>query len=525
MRFQRAAGVLLHPTSLPSRYGIGDLGDSAYTFIDFLVAANQRLWQILPLGPTGYADSPYQSFSSFAGNPLLISPDRLVEDGYLPPEAVADVPDFPEHEVDYGWVIVYKEKLLRQAYDYFQINATAAQKKAYAAFRKAAAYWLDDFAAFMAIKAHHKDIEGGVWSTWPADIAGRKPAALKRWTKALADEIDNHRFQQFLFFEQWSALRAYANEREVRIIGDAPIFVAYDSADVWSHPEQFYLNADGTASVVAGVPPDYFSATGQRWGNPLYNWKAMAADNYAWWIERLRAIFRQVDIVRIDHFRGFAAYWEIPAEEPTAIVGRWVKGPGIPFFENIQAQMGELPIIAEDLGVITPDVEALRDTFAFPGMKILQFAFGGEQNSDFLPYNYVPNSVVYTGTHDNETTLGWYRNASEAERDHVRRYLGVSGADIVWDLIRCAYASVSDMAVIPMQDLLVLGNEARMNFPGKTSGWWKWRFTARDVHTRLPGIAHGLAELTRLYGRPVVKKEMTEEEIEEMMKAARAVEA
>lgn len=525
MRFERAAGVLLHPTSLPGRYGIGDLGRQAYDFVDFLVAANQRLWQILPLGPTGYADSPYQCFSAFAGNPLLISPDRLVEQGYLPAAAVAHVPPFPGDKVDFGRVIDYKQRVLQQAYAHFKEHATAAQKAAYTRFRKSAVFWLDDFALFMALKEHHKDTNGGVWSSWPAELAQRDPAALKRWSKTLAAAIDNHRFQQFLFAEQWAALKTYANERNIKIIGDVPIFVAYDSADTWSHPELFYLKPDGQPDLVAGVPPDYFSATGQRWGNPLYRWNVMREDNYAWWVERMRAVLTQTDIVRIDHFRGFAAYWEIPAEEPTAIIGRWVKGPGIPFFESLRAQLGDLPIIAEDLGVITPDVEALRDTFSFPGMKILQFAFGGEQNSDFLPYNFVPNSVVYTGTHDNETTLGWYRNASEQERDHVRRYLAVSGDNIVWDMMRLAYGSVSDMAVIPMQDLLVLDNEARMNYPGKTGGWWGWRYTERDVHLRLPAIAMGLRELTHLFGRPVVRRELTEEETAEMMKAARAVDA
>ncbi len=501
MSFNRSAGILLHPTSLPSRYGIGDLGSSAYQFVDFLVAGRLSLWQMLPLGPTGYGDSPYQSFSAFAGNPLLISPDRLVADGFLPAKAIEKVPDFPTGQVDFGPVIDYKRDLLRAAHDYFQENATPAQRDAYSRFCLNTSYWLDDYALFMALKEHHKDQDGGVWNTWPRPIAKRQVKAMKQWTRDLANDIESHKFQQFLFYKQWLELKSYANKQGIKIIGDIPIFVAYDSADVWSHPELFHLSKDGSPSVVAGVPPDYFSATGQRWGNPLYNWEKIAAENYDWWVKRIHMNLVQADIVRIDHFRGFEAYWEIPATEPTAVIGRWVKGPDAAFFEAIQAKLGELPIIAEDLGVITPEVEELRDRFAFPGMRILQFAFGGERNSSFLPYNYIKNTVVYTGTHDNETTLGWYLNATEDERDHVRRYTVSSGRDIVWDLIRLAYASVADIAVIPMQDVFVLGNEARMNFPGKEGGWWRWRYTREMFSARASGIALGLAELAYLYGR------------------------
>ncbi len=501
MKFERSAGVLLHPTSLPSRYGIGDLGDGAYDFVDFLEAAKQQLWQVLPLGPTGYGDSPYQSFSAFAGNPLLISPDRLVAEGYLPAEAVEATPTLPTAQVDYGPVIEYKGALMRAAHEHFRANGTAEQHALFDAFCTNTAYWLDDFALFMALKEYHKDQDGGVWNKWPADIARRQKRAMKRWTDELRDAIELQKFQQFLFYKQWLELKGYANGKGIRIIGDIPIFVAYDSADVWSHPDLFYLNKDGSPSVVAGVPPDYFSETGQRWGNPLYRWDRVAAENYGWWAQRIHMNLVQADIARIDHFRGFEAYWEIPATEETAVIGQWVKGPGMAFFEAIQERLGDLPIIAEDLGVITPAVEELRDRFDLPGMKILQFAFGGERNSGFLPFNYVPNSVVYTGTHDNETTLGWYLNASEAERDHARRYMTVSGQDIVWDLIRLAYASVSVMAVIPMQDLFVLGNEARMNYPGREGGWWQWRYTREMFAARAPGIAVGLGELARLYGR------------------------
>lgn len=498
MRFPRAAGVLLHPTSFPGRYGIGDLGQQAYAFVDFLVNSGQSLWQVLPLGPTGYGDSPYQSFSAFAGNPLLISPDLLVQDGYLAAEAVADVPAFPAHEVDFGWVIPYKTALLQQAYDCFKGKATAVQREAYAAFCAQQAEWLEDYALFMAIKTHHVDHEGGVWNTWPRDIAMRQPAAMRDWSEKLADEVEMHKFLQHLFFQQWLSLKQYANERGVRIIGDIPIFVAFDSADVWANRDLFFLDDAGNATLIAGVPPDYFSETGQRWGNPLYRWDRMAKQEYAWWKKRLSMCFTQADIVRIDHFRGFEAYWEIPATEPTAVVGQWVKGPGMHFFETLEKDMGALPLIAEDLGVITPEVEALRDRFDFPGMKILQFAFGGERNSNFLPHNYTPNSVVYNGTHDNETTVGWYKNAEDWEKDHVRRYLSIDGRDIAWDMIRLSHMSVSDMSVVPMQDLFSLGNEARMNFPGKVGGYWKWRF---QPHMLLPHIGSRLRELTALYGR------------------------
>ncbi|MBC8447519.1 MAG: 4-alpha-glucanotransferase [Chloroflexi bacterium] len=498
MRFPRSGGVLLHPTSLPGRYGIGDLGDAAYDFVDFLVQSKQSLWQVLPLGPTGYGDSPYQSFSAFAGNPLLISPDRLVREGFLPAAAVQDVPDFPAQRVDYGPVIAYKNGLLRSAYAHFQAHGTAEQREACARFCAEQAAWLDDFALFMALKTYHMHQHGGVWNTWPRDIALREATAMARWSQQLADQVTLHKFQQFLFFQQWLELKRYANERSIRIIGDVPIFVAFDSADVWAHQELFYLKEDGGPAVVAGVPPDYFSETGQRWGNPLYRWERMALDGYAWWAARMRMLLTQVDIVRLDHFRGFEGYWEIPAEEPTAVVGRWVKGPGVPFFRAMEEALGQLPIIAEDLGVITPEVEEMRDRFGFPGMKILQFAFGGERNSNFLPHNFAPNSVVYTGTHDNDTTTGWYNSTTEEERDHLRRYLARDARDVAWDLIRLAYASVADMAIAPMPDLMRLGTKARMNYPSRPSGNWQWRYTP-DMLTG--DIADHLAEISELYGR------------------------
>jgi 4-alpha-glucanotransferase len=498
MRFPRAAGVLAHPTSFPGRYGIGDLGEAAYHFVDFLVESQQSYWQVLPLGPTGYADSPYQCFSAFAGNPLLISPDRLIAEGYLPTEAVQHVPSFPTHEADYGPVIEYKNGLFQAAFVHFQTHGTAEQRAAFVQFCAENSFWLDDFALFMAVKEDHKEQEGGVWNTWPADIALHQPEAMASWSRQLADEIALHKFLQFLFFRQWLDLKQYANERGVKIIGDIPIFVAFDSADVWANQSLFFLKEDGSPEFIAGVPPDYFSATGQRWGNPLYRWDRMKQQEYAWWAKRLQMTFLQADVVRIDHFRGFEAYWEIPAEEPTAVVGQWVKGPGEDFFAAMEAQLGVLPIIAEDLGLITPEVLALRDRFDFPGMKILQFGFGGERNSGFLPHTFDHNCVVYTGTHDNDTVLGWYTSASEEERDHFRRYMAVDGRDVAWDMIRLAYMSVAETAVATLQDLMRLGTEARMNFPGKVGGYWRWRY-ASDMLT--PQIARRLRELTALYGR------------------------
>ncbi|MCP4362756.1 MAG: 4-alpha-glucanotransferase, partial [Chloroflexi bacterium] len=509
MRFKRAAGILLHPTSLPSRYGIGDFGKAAYRFVDFLIDSKQALWQILPLGPTGYGDSPYQCFSAFAGNPLLISPDKLVDEGYLPAAAVATIPPFPNNSVDFGAVIDYKTALLKEAYLHFQKQGTAEQQEALQKFNAENSFWLDDYALFMALKNEHKQHEGGVWSSWPQEIALRQPKAMKAWAEKLANEVALHKFRQHIFFKQWLALKSYANLRGIQIVGDIPIFVAYDSADVWANPHLFFLDAAGQPTVIAGVPPDYFSETGQRWGNPLYRWDWMQENDYAWWEARLDMSFVQADIVRIDHFRGFDAYWEIPADEPTAVVGRWVKGPGASIFKRLQEKLGDLPLIAEDLGVITPEVETLRDEFDFPGMKILQFGFGGERNSSFLPHSFGRNCVVYTGTHDNETTVGWYHNASEDEQDHARRYMAVNGHNIGWDMIRLAHSSVANTAVIPMQDLLSLGNEGRMNYPGKVGGYWRWRYRADALNDHL---IYRLREITELYGRAPNQQQLTKTE-------------
>ncbi len=512
MRFPRTSGVLTHPTSFPSPYGIGDLGDGAYHYVDFLIEARQSLWQILPLGPTGYGDSPYQCFSGFAGNPLLISPDLLVESGLLPAHILEPAPAFPKDRVDFGRVIEFKEGMLNQAFERFQNGKLPEQKALFDTFKEENSGWLDDFALFMALKGDFRNTKGGVWNRWPRPIAKRQTAALEEWTAKLSQEIEQHKFEQYLFFEQWLPLKKYANEGGLKIIGDVPIFVAFDSDDVWSNPELFYLDDEGEPSVVAGVPPDYFSKTGQRWGNPLYRWSVMAEDGFSWWVKRLGLTLRTVDIVRIDHFRGFDAYWEILAENPTAETGRWVKGPGAGLFEAMEEALGELPIIAEDLGVITPEVEALRDRFEFPGMKILQFAFGGERNSSFLPHNYGRNSVVYTGTHDNETTTGWYKNAKVDEKDHLRRYVDRGGSDYAWDMIKLAYSSVADMAVVPLQDLLKLDNSARMNFPGKSGGWWTWRYQKEALSD---DIASRLGEITELFGRvPIPADEVKEEAIE-----------
>lgn len=493
---RRASGVILHPTSLPGPHGIGDLGSGAEAWVDFLHGARQQLWQVLPLGPTGFGDSPYQCFSALAGNPYLVSPDALAEHGLLAREDISAPPGFPAEYVDYGSVIRHKVGLLERAFAAFRAGAGASLRPEFEAFCVEQAHWLDDFALFMALK----DAYGGaMWNTWERELAARQPKALQEARGRLADQIESHRFRQFLFFRQWLRVKARANQAGIRIIGDIPIFVAYDSADVWGHPELFYLDRRGQPTIVAGVPPDYFSATGQLWGNPLYRWEAHARTGYQWWIARFRAVLALVDIVRIDHFRGFEAYWAIPHGNDTAQVGEWQPGPGAAFFSAIRAAIGDLPIIAEDLGFITPEVLALRDQFRLPGLKVLQFAFGAEPHDAFLPHNYGRNCVVYTGTHDNDTTLGWYSNTStEAERDFCRRYLGVDGHDIAWDLMRAAWASVADTAMTPLQDVLSLGSEARLNYPGRPSGNWRWRFCAEAL---TPALQARLRELTELYAR------------------------
>jgi 4-alpha-glucanotransferase len=473
MTFKRSSGLLLHPTSFPGPYGIGDLGPFAYRFIDYLAETGSKLWQVLPLGPTGYGDSPYQCFSAFAGNPYLVSPDFLKNDGLLGEEDFADMPQWDPSHVDFGLLYRWKPALLDKAYRRFESMPRGTLHAEFDAFRFDNTSWLADYALFMALK----DAHGGIpWNEWPAPLRHRDPSALGEARQAHADAIRRQEFRQFLFFRQWNALRGYVHSKGIQIIGDIPIFVAMDSADAWSYPDLFYLDEYGKPTVVAGVPPDYFSPTGQLWGNPLYRWEAHKASGYRWWIERIRATLGTVDIVRIDHFRGFAGYWEIPGDAPTAQTGRWVPGPGIDLFYAIREALGDLPIIAEDLGEITPDVIELRDSLGLPGMKIFQFGFSGPDNP-FLPHHYPANCVAYTGTHDNDTALGWYRTAPSHERDFYHRYVSRDNADVPGDMIRVIWRSVAAFAIAPLQDFLGLGSEARINFPGKVGGYWAWRMS------------------------------------------------
>jgi 4-alpha-glucanotransferase len=496
----RASGVLLHPTSLPGPFGIGEFNDNAYKFVDTLVETGQTLWQVLPLGPTGYGDSPYQCFSAFAGNPLLISLEHLVRDGALAQSDLAGAPSFAADRVNYGDVIDFKFDVLARSYVHFTNYANDAEQKAFAAFSTANAAWLDDYALFMALKEAH---DGEPWVTWEDDIARRTPKSMARWRKSLDQAIQTQKYFQYQFFKQWNHVRTYASSKGVKIIGDIPIFVAYDSADAWSNRELFYFDERGNPEVVAGVPPDYFSPTGQRWGNPLYRWDVMHARGYDWWVDRLRAALKLYDVVRIDHFRGFESYWEVPSSEPTAMKGRWVKGPDQALFKAIGAALGgDLPIIAEDLGVITPEVEALRDGFNLPGMKVLQFAFVADTSSAFLPHNYIPNCVAYAGTHDNDTTVGWWKNLDEPTRAQVRAYTGTDGSDIQWDMIRLLEMSVANTVVVTLQDVLGLGSDTRMNFPGRADGNWYWRFGWDQL---TPEIKTRLTDMTRTYGRAPAK--------------------
>ncbi|HVF50573.1 MAG TPA: 4-alpha-glucanotransferase [Pyrinomonadaceae bacterium] len=506
MSFPRTSGILLHPTSLPGRFGSGDLGEEAYAFADFLAASGQSLWQVLPLGPTGYGDSPYACFSAFAGNTLLVSPQRLVAEGLLSDDDLRDAPSFSEDRVEFGRALEFKNKLLRTAFENFKRTTDVSLRGSFETFTQHAAAWLDDYALFRAIK----DARGGTsWNKWEVELVRREPHALAAAREELHDMVEAQKFYQYLFFKQWSALKAYCNERQIKIVGDIPIFVAHDSADVWTHPSLFKLDDMGNPRVVAGVPPDYFSATGQYWGNPLYEWDRMREEGFRWWIERVSTTLHQVDILRIDHFRGFAACWEIPGGDKTAERGRWVNAPGRELFTAIKNALGEPPIIAEDLGVITPDVEALRDDFGFPGMRILQFAFGGDPRNVDLPHNYVRNVVVYTGTHDNDTTVGWFKSAAGAgstrsaeqitrERRFCLDYLDSDGEEIHWDFIRAVLASVANTAIVPLQDVLGLGNEARMNLPNSTSGNWDWRYRDGALTAE---IRERLKRLTTLYGR------------------------
>jgi 4-alpha-glucanotransferase len=504
--FPRSSGILLHPTSLPGNFGIGDLGAAAHAFVDFLAASGQSLWQVLPLGPTGYGDSPYQCFSAFAGNTLLISPEQLVKEGLLSNSDLAHAPSFSQERVDFGSVIEFKNNLLARAFDNFRRTTDTGLRAGFEGFSQQAASWLDDYALFRALK----DAQGGrAWNEWDSSLVRREAGALARAREELREQIDAQKFYQYLFFKQWAALKSYCHAANVQLIGDIPIFVARDSADVWTNPEQFKLDEKGNPLVVAGVPPDYFSATGQLWGNPIYNWERMQADGFQWWLKRVRATLDIFDIVRIDHFRGFAASWEVPGGDQTAERGRWVGVPGRELFTAIKHALGDLPVIAEDLGVITPDVEALRDDFGFPGMRILQFGFGGDPKNIDLPHNYIRNVVVYTGTHDNDTIVGWFKSEAgagstrdaaqvERERKFCLDYLDTDGHEIHWAFIRAVLSSVANTALIPLQDLLGLGTEARMNLPASMGGNWSWRYKSEALTIELSAR---LREMTQLYGR------------------------
>ncbi|MDR0958274.1 MAG: 4-alpha-glucanotransferase [Clostridiales bacterium] len=541
-RQKRISGVLNHPTSFPSRYGIGDLGKGARDFIDFLKAGGQSLWQVLPINPTSFGDSPYQSFSTFAGNHMLISPDELIAEGFLNPEDVADVPQFSAHKVEYGNVIEYKTGLLKKSYGLFLEKASQEQKNDFSDFCKKHESWLDNYCLFAAIKNHlieqrknefesdefktfrEKSIYrigegltkdyyyGAAWLSWPDDIIRAGEDAVKAWKEKLADEVNFFRYTQYVFCKQWAEIKRYANEREIKIIGDIPIFVAMDSADVWANKNLFQLDEENWPVAVAGVPPDYFSATGQLWGNPLYAWKEHEKQDYDWWIKRISHMLEFVDILRIDHFRGFESYWRIPFGETTAIEGKWTKGPGEKLFKAIEAKLGKLPIIAEDLGVLTEAVENLRDQFNLPGMKILQFGFdGGESDNANMPHNIkTANVVIYTGTHDNDTTAGWYSKVDEKVRDQFRRYMNVSGDDVSWDMIRLAFLSAANYAVIPIQDIMGLGSYARINVPGVAVGNWQFRYSEDMLR---PEMASGLLYLSKLSDRNLRKEFVDEEEI------------
>lgn len=495
MEFPRSSGILLHPTSLPGPYGSGTLGREARRWVRFIAGAGQTYWQILPLGPTGYGDSPYQSLSSFAGNPYLIDPDTLVREG-LASGREAEACESPDTgKVDFGTLFRVRNRFLDLVWERYNSRPQPGLARKFAKFKDANDYWLDDFALFCAIKEEQNH---AAWSEWPEEYRVRDPSALSRFRERHGDRIGRHEFVQFLFFRQWGAIKAYANGLGLKIVGDVPIFVAYDSADTWSHPELFQLDSERRPLKVAGVPPDYFTATGQLWGNPLYDWAVHKADGYAWWAARIGAALGAADILRIDHFRGFEAYWAVPAQDETAERGAWEKGPGLDFFTCLAGKLGDLPIIAEDLGFMNEEVHRIRDGMGFPGMKILQFAFEpGEENGD-LPHTYTQNCAVYTGTHDNDTSRGWLASAAPEARARALAYLPARESTFHWDMIRGAWASPARIAITPAQDLLGLGSESRMNYPGKQGGYWTWRLSEGLPKGR---VARRLKALTTTYYR------------------------
>ncbi len=500
MPFPRASGILLHPTSLPSRGGIGDFGPAAYSFADYLASAKQGLWQVLPLGPLGFGNSPYSSTSAFAGNPLLISLERLADRGWIDRAQLDALPDGVE-PVDYQHIFTRKMPLVFEAAHNFLRSAPASSRSRFDRFCQENRWWLDDFVLFDSLRAQFH-LEG--WNHWPRELAHREPAALEKKRSELHDDLQARSVVQLFFSEQWQALRAYCAQRSIRMVGDIAIFMNFDSADVWTHPDLFRLDANREPEVVAGVPPDFFSKTGQRWGNPLYRWDVMQAQGYAWWIDRLRWATHNFDYIRLDHFRGFAQFWEIPAHEETAVNGRWVDGPKDDLFNRLRDALGGLPFFAEDLGYITPDVHALRERLNIPGMAVLQFGFGDPGSHTHLPHTFTPAKVVYTGTHDNDTLLGWWESgASEDERNHARSYLGPCEDGMNWAMIRCAVNSVASLCVVPLQDVLGLGSEARMNVPSRPEGNWRWRFRPEMLRPELAGKLAALAEGADRLPQPV----------------------
>ena len=492
---ERASGILLHPTSLPGPLGSGDFGSDAYKFVDWLISAGQTYWQTLPLGGIGPGNSPYMSSSAFAGNILLVDLAELAEQGWLEEEDLKPHPEFRADRIDFTLMNPFRMSRLRRASHAFFVSPDKRSRTDYLEFCDSEKNWLDDYALFMTLNASQN---GLTWSKWPTELAKRDRQSLSKVADSCKEELGFWKFCQWCFARQWSKLKLYANERGVRIIGDVPIFVAYQSADVWAHQDLFELDEDGDPIVVAGVPPDYFSATGQLWGNPLYRWDAHESTGFAWWIARLGHALRICDLVRIDHFRGFASYWEIPAGESTAMNGKWVPGPGAKLFQAFQDALGGLPIIAEDLGVITPDVVELREQFNLPGMRILQFAFGEDDSHYFLPHHYVPNSVAYTGTHDNDTTIGWWNTATPKEKEFAQKYLDTTGHQIQWDMIRAISGSEANTVIIPMQDVLGLAGDDRMNYPGQHADNWEWRFSWNQVRQE---YTETLVDITMKSGR------------------------
>jgi len=500
MQFDKASGVLLHLTSLPLRYGIGDLGKEAYDFVDFLKKTHQKLWQILPLNPPASGGSPYNCFSAFAGNTLLISIDKLIEDGLLKTEEVMNVPNFAETKVEFPKVIKFKNELFLKAFIRFDKSAEGDR---FTQFKKENEYWLPDFCLYMALKEH---FDNKIWNRWDTDIAFREKQAIEKYQKKLAEKIRYQEFLQYIFSKQWNELKNYAKYTGIKIIGDLPIFVAHDSSDVWVHPELFDLDDKGNPRKVAGVPPDYFSKTGQLWGNPHYNWKCMQEDNFLWWRKRFEKLLKQVDITRIDHFRGFEAYWEVDASEKTAVKGKWVKAPGYELFSAVKQHSENLPIIVEDLGFITPEVDKMKKKFGFPGMKILQFSFDEKATIKSGPDDYEKHCVVYTGTHDNDTLLAWYRGLKQSKNTRVlkilEKYYGINNSmseeKVCWTLIEVVYKTNANFVIVPLQDILCLNNEARMNYPGTVGGNWLWRYKKGDITEEMQ---ERLAILSQKYHR------------------------